>query len=123
MNASFATEGTYSPDALIAGNHHLLVGRKVTILSGQNLVRGAVLGRITASGNYVLSLSAAADGSQTPDLILAEDVNATAGNRQAMAYARGDFNSTALILGASHTVASITEGLRAKGITLVAGLS
>lgn len=123
MNASFATEGTYSPDALIAGNHHLLVGRKVTILSGQNVVRGAVLGKVTASGKYVLSLTASADGSQTPDLILAEDCDASGGDKQAMAYARGDFNSNALTLGASHTVASITEGLRAKGITLVAGMN
>lgn len=123
MNASFATEGTYSPDALIAGNHHLLVGRKVTILSGQNVVRGAVLGKVTASSKYVLSLSAAADGSQTPDLILAEDCNASAGDKQAMAYARGDFNATALTLGAAHTVASITEGLRAKGVVLVPGMN
>ena len=123
MNASFVTEGTYSPDALIAGNHHLLVGRKVTVLSGQNLVRGAVIGKITASGKYVLSLTASADGSQTPDLILAEDCNASGGDKQAMAYARGDFNSAALTLGTAHTVASITEGLRAKGITLVAGMN
>lgn len=123
MNASFATEGTYSPDALVAGNHHLLVGRKVTVLSGQNLVRGAVVGKVTASSKYVLSLSASVDGSQTPDLILAEDCNASGGDKQAMAYSRGDFNSAALTLGAGHTVASITEGLRAKGITLVAGMN
>ena len=66
MKTEFRTEGTYAPDKLIAGNAHLLVGRKVTIISGQNLVRGAVLGKITASGKYNLSLSAAADGSQTP---------------------------------------------------------
>lgn len=123
MNASFSTEGTMSHDALIAGNHHLLVGRKVTILSGQNLVRGTVLGKVTASSRYVLSLSASADGSQTPDLILAEDVNATAGDKQAMAYSRGDFNSAAITLGTAHTVASVTEGLRAKGITLVAAMT
>ena len=44
--AEFRTEGTYAPDKLIAGNAHLLVGRKVTIISGQNLTRGAVLGKI-----------------------------------------------------------------------------
>ena len=119
MKTEFRTEGTYAPDKLIAGNAHLLVGRKVTIISGQNLVRGAVLGKITASGKYTLSLSAAADGSQTPDLILAEDCNASTGDKVALAYARGDFNPAALTLGTAHTVASITEGLRAKGITLI----
>lgn len=123
MNASFTTEGAFTPDALIAGNHHLLVGRKVTILSGQNRKRGDVLGKITASSKHVLSLSASADGSQTPDAILAEDCDASTGDKQAMAYFRGDFNATAVTLGASHTVASITEGLRVKGIALLAAQS
>lgn len=121
--ATFGTEGVVTHDALIAGNAHLLVGRKVTLAAGQNLVRGAVLGKVTASGKYVLSLSAAADGSQTPDLILAEDCNAAAADKSVLAYARGDFNSRALTLGAAHTVASITEGLRAKGITLLASIA
>jgi len=121
--ATFATEGTYSPDALIAGNSDLLVGRKVTIISGQNLARGSMLGKITASGKYNLSLSGASDGSQTPDLILAEPADASAGDVTALAYARGDFISNALTLGASHTVASITEGLRAKGITLMVAIA
>ena len=121
--ATFGTEGVMTHDALIAGNAHLLVGRKVTIAAGQNLVRGAVLGKVTASGKYVLSLSAASDGSQTPDLILAEDCNAAAADKSVLAYARGDFNSRALTLGAAHTVASITEGLRAKGITLLASIA
>lgn len=117
--AKFATE-TYSPDRLIAGNHHLLIGRQVTILSGQaNLKRGSVLGKITSGGKYVLSLSGSSDGSQVPDLILAEDCDATSGDKIALAYVRGDFNANALTLGTAHTVASITEGLRAKGITLI----
>jgi hypothetical protein len=105
-------------DALVAGNPHLLVTRQITLISGQNLGRGAVLGRITASGKYNLSLSAAGDGSQTPDLILAQDTNASAGDRVTIAYERGDFNEAALVLGAAHTAASIREGLRTKGITL-----
>lgn len=117
--AKFATEGAYTPDALIAGNAHLLVGRKITVISGQNLARGAVLGKITASSKYNLSLSGASDGSQTPDLILAEACDASSGDKVALAYARGDFNANALTLGTAHTVASITEGLRAKGITIL----
>lgn len=117
--ASFATEGTYTPDALLAGNAELLVGRKITVLKGEVIPRGTVLGKITASGKYIQSLAAAQDGSETPDLILAEAVDATAADVSALAYARGDFNASALTLGAGHTVASITEGLRAKGITLL----
>lgn len=118
--AKFETAGTSADDNLVAGNAHLLVARKITIASGQGaLVRGTVLGKITSGGKYVKSLSASSDGSQTPDLILAEDVDATSGDASALAYARGDFAAQALTLGAGHTVASITEGLRAKGITLI----
>lgn len=123
MTASFKTEGAYTPDNLLAGNAHLLVGRKVTVLQGQVLPRGAVLGLITASGKYVLSASAAADGSQTPDLILAEAVDATSADTTVLAYERGDFNSNALTLGSGHTVASVREGLRAKGITLLTAVA
>ena len=121
--ASYGTEGVATHDALLAGNTHLLVGRKVTIAAGQNVTRGAVLGKVTASGKYALSLPDAADGSEVPDLVLADDCNASAGDKSVLAYARGDFNSRALTLGAGHTVASITEGLRTKGITLLASIA
>lgn len=109
----------YSPDNLVANNAHLLVTRSITLISGQNLERGAVLGKITASGKYTLSLSAAADGSETPDLILAEATDASSGDVVTIAYARGDFNENALTIGTAHTADSIREGLRAKGITLI----
>ena len=50
-----------------------------TILSGQNLRAGAVLGRITASGLLRELAPAASDGSQTAAAILYSAVNATAG--------------------------------------------
>lgn len=118
--AAFTSHDPFVPDALIAGNALLLVGRKITIASGRVLPRGAVIGRVTDTGKYVLSLPEATDGSQTPDLILAEPSDATDADREALAYARGDFNTRALTLGAGHTVASITEGLRGKGVTLLA---
>lgn len=118
MTATYSST-SYTPDNLIAGNADELVGEKITLISGQNLLRGAVLGKITASGKYTLSLSAAADGSETPDLVLAEDCNASGGDKQALAYSRGDFMAEKLILGASHTIASIKEGLRVKNIILI----
>lgn len=119
--ATFATD-TYAPDRLVAGNHHLLVGRVVTVKSGQNVARGAVVGK-DDDGKYLLSAAGASDGSQTPDLIMAEACDATAGDKTALAYARGDFNANALTLGTGHTVDSIREGLRAKGITILPALA
>lgn len=116
-SAAFSTN-THQPDRLIAGDMEL-VPRTITILSGQNLVRGAVLGKITSGGKYVLSLSASSDGSQIPDLILAEDCDASGGDKTAVAYATGVFAQGALTIGTGHTADSIREGLRAKGIHLI----
>ena len=116
--ASFSSS-TYSPDKLIAGELPPK-SRKITLLAGQNLARGAVLGKITASGKYKLSAAAAGDGSEVPDLILAEPTDATAADKETVAYDRGDFNETAVALGAGHTIASVKEGLRDKNIHLVA---
>lgn len=115
--ASFSSE-TYTPDRLIAGASPVIT-RKVTLVSGQNLTRGAVLGKITTGGKYTLSLSASADGSQTPDVVLAQDCNASGGDAEALVYIAVECNVSALTIGTGHTAASITEGLRAKGIHLI----
>jgi len=115
--AGFASSQSYQPKNILANSDDVTT-RKVTILSGQNLAVGAVIGKITAGGKYVLSASAAADGSQAPDLVLAEDCDASGGDREAIAYETATVVSTALVLGAGHTVASIREGLRDKGIKI-----
>lgn len=106
------THDTRADDALLAGSNQLPVTRTVTLITGQNLPRGAVLGRITASGKYNLSLSAAGDGSQTPVAILVEDTDATAVDKLCGIYEAGEFNGAALTLGTAHTLASIQAGLR-----------
>lgn len=117
MPASFSST-SYSPDRLINGNADELVAVKITVISGQNLVRGSLLGKITASGKHNLSLTGAADGSQAPDAILAEDCDASGGDKSALAYVRGDFNSSAVTFGAAHTAVSTFDALRDKGIYL-----
>lgn len=116
--ASFSSE-TYSPDRLVAGDPSRLLARSITLTSGQNLSRGALLGKITTGGEYTLSLSASSDGSETPDLILAEDTDASGGDVVTIAYERGDFDENEVTFGTGHTADSVREGLRAKGINLV----
>lgn len=120
--AGFAADGTYTPDALIAGDFPVRT-EKATIISGQNLQRGALLGVITASGKYNLSLSAAGDGSNTPRAILAEDVDASGGDKEAIVYVSGDFNQDAITYGTGHTAASVKAGLRDFNIYLHAPVS
>lgn len=115
--ASFGTEGTYTPDSLHAGDFPIRT-EIVTVITGQNLTRGALLGKITASGKVNLSLSAAGDGSQTPYAILAEDVDATSADKTGVAYISGDFNSTAITYGTAHTADTVKAGLRDINIYL-----
>lgn len=117
--ARFAAEGTYVPDRLIADDADDLLGKGITLASGQNLERGTVLGRITASGKYVKSLAAAADGSQVPSVVLAEDTDASAGDKATVAYFSGVFNGAALILGTGHTLTTVSDALRGVGIQTV----
>lgn len=108
-------------DDLIGSNADALLARKYTLVDGQNIKRGTVVGVVTADGTVMASLSGASDGSQTPFGIAAEDADTTGSpvaTGQINVFVRGSFNEHALILGASHTIASIREGLRDKGIYL-----
>ena len=67
---------------------------------------------------YVLSVAAATDGSQTPVFVLAQDADASSEAVEAMVYETGNLVGTALTLGAGHTIASIRDGLREKGILI-----
>lgn len=114
--------GAHTHDNLIGGTAVNMVTESIVLDTG-NLTRGAVLGRITATGKYVLSASAATDGSQTPVAILAEDTDASAADKTTVAYPSGEFNTTALTFGAGHTAASTQAALRDVGIFLKTNLA
>ena len=122
INPSSGLEGTYSPDNLIAGDA-MVRAEDVTIESGQDLVRGAVLGRVTATGEFKLSASAAGDGSETPVGILANDVDATGGATEAPVYVAGDFNERELTLGTGHTLATVRNAFRGTPIFIQSSVS
>jgi len=89
----------------------------VTITSGQNLERGAVME--SASQKYVV----VATPTGTPlvsnaEAILAEDVDASSGDKQGMAYFLGKYRYSDLkwpVMTAAHKKL-ILETLQAKGI-------
>ena len=111
------TSETFTTDNLFAG-HEGIVTDTIVLITGQDLDRGSLLGKITASGKYTLSLSAAGDGSEVPVEILARDTDASAGDVETTSYRAGQFNENALNIGTGHTAASVKEGLRALGIFL-----
>ncbi len=119
MGPSFQNEGTFTPDNLLAGDYPRVTDT-VTLVSGQNLGRGAVLGKITASGKYTLSLAAAEDGSEDPCAVLAAATDASGGDKKTAIYQTGEFNQDALTFGTGHskTTAATRDALRALGIFL-----
>lgn len=83
-------------------------------VSGDSFTVAVALGT-----KHVKSLAAATDGSQVPRAVLAEDVDATAADKEAMAYVVAGVNENALVYGTGHTAASVREALRTKGIHLI----
>jgi hypothetical protein len=114
--AHFQSEGSFTPKEIVIGDYR---ARKATIKSGAGkLEAGTVLGAVTDGGKYVKSLAASEDGSEVPDAILAEDVDATAADVEAVIYIAGVFDQEKLILGAGHTLGSIDPVFRTKSIWL-----
>ena len=69
-------EGIHSAEFLLDGDEEISRD-KVTLILGQNLASGTVLGKITASSKYTLHDAAAVDGSQVATAILYDSVDAT----------------------------------------------
>jgi hypothetical protein len=65
---------------IISESNGKLSRDEITIASGQDLVAGRVLGRITATGKYIGFDEDAVDGSQTPRGVLWAAVDATDGD-------------------------------------------
>lgn len=112
-----SSESSLDVNDIIADARNIFT-RSVTLVSGQNVVRGAVLGKITSGGKYNLSLSGAGDGSNTPVAIAAEDMDASGGDKTIQVYLRGDFKENMLTFGTAHTAASTFEALARIGICL-----
>lgn len=118
--ASLMNSEVYTYDNLMASDDYETVSG--TLISGQNLKRGSLLGKITASGKYTLSISTASDGSQNPDAILVKDTDASGGDATCEVYVGGEFNTNAMTFGSGITAAASFDGLRQKGIVLKSAL-
>lgn len=91
---------------------------EVTILEGQNLAAGAVLGRITSGGKYVeYDNDGTDDGRRTAVAILYAAADASDGDVQATAIVRdAEVNGEELVWQSSDEVAAGITDLAAVGI-------
>lgn len=108
------TSDVFIPDQLIAGDLKIVTDDAI-ITGGAVYKRGTVLGKITASGKYTLSLSASADGSQTPVTVLIDDVDTTGGDANSGIFRQAELNGNALILGTGITLAAAKAAIEADG--------
>lgn len=105
---------SYQSDQLIGGR--FMPETAVVTIAAGTLKRGTVLGKVTSTGDYIESVATAADGSQAPIAVLADDADATAGAVEAPVYQTGEFTGSRLIFDASWTLATVTAALRLASI-------
>ena len=92
---------------------------KVTVISGQTLIAGTVLGKITASGKYTLHNNAASDGSEVAAAVLYQDCDAAAGDTPGVAVLRlAELNGNHLTWKTG-----ISGGNKTAGIAALAALN
>lgn len=120
--ATNTTEKAHDGEFLLSeANGHQSRERK-TVISGQNLVAGTVVGVITASGKVTILAPAAGDGSQNAAGVLLNGVNASAADAAGVIIARNaEVISAALTWPGGITApqkATATTALAALGILI-----
>lgn len=115
FDPNLESQGTEQFDRLLAGDKQLVTGT-VVLASGQNLSRGAILGRADGGDGdwYHTDDGTAADGREVGEAVLAEDTDTTDGQtNEVPVYFEGTFNRAELTVAAG----SIDEDeLRDHGI-------
>lgn len=105
------TEGRHAGEFLLSEANGQLSREAITVASGEDLVAGAVLGQVTASGKYVEYNPANADGSETAVAVLYDAVDATGGDADGVAIARqAEVASTKLTWFSGASSAQIDTG-------------
>jgi len=114
---------TYKPDNLIADNAQPIHKGTVTVASGEGeLKRGSVLTR-NGSDKFVITASTLRVGGYLPEVVLAEDVNATDADTVADVYTSGDLKEDALIVAAGYSLSDADKAdLKKNGIYVKAGM-
>jgi hypothetical protein len=126
INPGITKEGSIDWDRLLGGDELPFLTTTVTVLKGQNLKRGSVLGLITTTGKdkgkAKLTAKASTDGSQNPRYILVTDLNASGEDLTGVVYKMGIFNENYLTFGASTKVSDMELALEDRNIHLLSGM-
>ncbi|MBQ3678384.1 MAG: hypothetical protein II929_02560, partial [Succinivibrio sp.] len=103
--ADLRTSESTGYDNLFAGlNRDEIKTFPVTVASGQNLKRGALVkmvdGKVSAVGSTSVAESGSGSAAAYDEVfgIMTDDVNASAGDADGVVYVTGDFNKDAIVL-------------------------
>ncbi|CNI59449.1 antitermination protein [Yersinia pekkanenii] len=108
----------FAPDQLVSGTLQLVTDTGVIAQAAAIHIRGTVMGKITASGEYVKSVKDAEDGSEVPVAILVDNVDTTVTAQRGGIYLMGQFNQNSVIHDDSWTLAELKTALRSYSIFL-----
>lgn len=98
-------------DGLVAGQFRTVTDVE-TLLSGENVSRGGVLGKVTASGKLKLLDKNATDGSENPFAVAAQAVDATGGDENISCYLSGEFASDKLSFVSGTVYGDVKDAMR-----------
>ncbi len=105
-------EGRYAGEFIVSEGNGTISRESITVLSGETLEAGAVLGKVTASGKYKALDPAASDGSQVAVGILYDAVDASAADAECVAIMRlAEVNAAELVWPDGITPAEQTTAL------------
>lgn len=107
----------YQPAPFILGG--LVAFDSGTLASGQNLERGTVIGRVSATGNLVESEQDATDGSQIPVGVLNHDADATSAAMNVVYAKGGDLDKTQVSFHSSWSAIEQLAAFDGTAISLV----
>ena len=101
--AKYPEVTTFKPDLLMAGGNMPTEYDGAIIAKGNKYKRGTMLGKITATGECVITDATAKDGSEQLFAILTEDVDTTEATVSANVLYTGNVNAGALIVKTGET--------------------
>lgn len=111
------SHSVFNPDQLISGPLQVVTDTGIIAKAGI-LKRGTILGKVKASGEYVLSKKDAEDGSEIPCAILVDNVNTAENSVSGGVYLMGEFNQNRIIFDATWTAAELKDALRLFSVFL-----
>jgi hypothetical protein len=100
----------------------IVITDSVVLQAGQNLSKGAVLGRVKDTGKYKLSAlkdsdgNNISDGSEVPCAVLLENVDATDVDKNAPVLVLGEVDANELVIDSSWSIETIKPELRKMSI-------